>query len=199
MKRGSHQGGTHSPGSVPIRIVAFLGNPGREYVRTRHNVGWMVCDTLSARLGTDSWKEKFGARIAPAGAVVLVCPAGYMNRSGAPVQQALRFYSADAASLLVVHDDLETDFGVVAAAWNGGDRGHNGLRSISQHLGTREYWRLRVGIGRPPGRRDPARWVLERFDRDQEERLDEVLELAAGLTERSLANPVVTSDHIRQS
>src|ERR671933_379795 len=150
-------------------LVVGLGNPGREYARHRHNVGWMVVDELARRHG-GSWKGKFDGRVAEVRIdghrVGLLKPETYMNESGRSVSAAARFYKVPADSVLVVHDDGDLDVGRLQARLGGGLAGHNGLRSVAQHLGTPEFLRLRVGVGRPE-RGDPrplADFVLSNFE-----------------------------------
>jgi peptidyl-tRNA hydrolase, PTH1 family len=150
-------------------LVAGLGNPGREYARTRHNVGFMVCDELTRRHGT-SVRSKFSGELADAridGAhVALLKPQTFMNESGRSVGAALRFFKVPPQQLLVLHDEVDLDPGRLQVRLGGGLAGHNGLRSIAQHLGTQEFSRLRIGVGRPE-RGDPrpvADFVLSPFD-----------------------------------
>ncbi|MCD2192405.1 aminoacyl-tRNA hydrolase [Actinomycetospora endophytica] len=173
-------------------VVAGLGNPGADYDGTRHNVGFAVADVLAGRVGGRfSAHRKSGADVAEgrlAGRkAILVKPRGYMNLSGGPVANALRFFSVPADDLVVVHDDLDLDFGVVRLKRGGGEGGHNGLRSISKSLGTKDYLRVRFGIGRPPGRQDPADYVLKRWSSAERRELDVSLELAADAVEALLA------------
>lgn len=180
-----------APGSPGPVLVAGLGNPGAEYDGTRHNVGFAVADVLAARLGARfSAHRKSGADIAEGRLVgrkaILARPRGYMNLSGGPVTNALRFFSVPADDLVVVHDDLDLDFGVVRLKRGGGEGGHNGLRSISKSLGTRDYLRVRFGIGRPPGRQDPADYVLRRWSSIERKELDVSLEVAADAVEALL-------------
>ncbi len=150
-------------------LVAGLGNPGPEYARTRHNVGWMVVDEL-ARRHQGSWRSKFSGRLAEvrldSARVALVKPETYMNESGRSIAAAARFFQLPPGRLLVVHDDVDLDEGRLQARRGGGLAGHNGLRSIAQSLGSQEFLRLRIGVGRP-GRGDPrsvADYVLAPFD-----------------------------------
>ena len=150
-------------------LVAGLGNPGREYEATRHNVGWLVVDELAARHG-GSWRSKFSGRLAEARLddlrLALLKPETYMNESGRSIGAAARFFKAPAESLLVVHDDVDLEEGRLQTRLGGGLAGHNGLRSIAQALGTPDFLRLRIGVGRP-GRGDPrsvADYVLSEFD-----------------------------------
>ena len=150
-------------------LVAGLGNPGRRYAAHRHNVGHMVADELARRHGA-SWKEKFSGRVADVRMdghrLTVLKPETYMNESGRSVGAAVRFYKVPPESLLVVHDEIDFDPGRLQARLGGGLAGHNGLRSIAAHLGSPEFLRLRVGVGRP-GRgdpRDPADYVLSDFE-----------------------------------
>jgi PTH1 family peptidyl-tRNA hydrolase len=179
-----------SPTAGPV-LVAGLGNPGAEYDGTRHNVGFAVADVLAGRAGGRfSAHRKSGADVAEgrlAGRrTILAKPRGYMNLSGGPVTNALRFFSVPPEDLVVVHDDLDLEFGVVRLKRGGGEGGHNGLRSISKSLGTKDYLRVRFGIGRPPGRQDPADYVLKRWSSSERRELDVSLELAADAVEALL-------------
>ena len=149
-------------------LVAGLGNPGREYERTRHNLGWLVLDELARRHG-GSWRSKFSGSFAEVRLgdlrLGLLKPETYMNESGRAVGEAARFYKVEPEGLLVVHDDVDLEPGRLQARAGGGLAGHNGLRSLAQHLGSQEFDRLRIGVGRP-GRGDPrsvSDWVLSGF------------------------------------
>lgn len=155
-------------------LVVGLGNPGPKYAGNRHNVGRMVIDTLARRAGSTLTSHKARAHVAdarlgvlPGGApgprVVLAIPGTYMNLSGEPVSALLRFYGIDPERLLVVHDELDLPPNTLRLKRGGGEGGHNGLRSISSSIGTRDYVRLRVGVGRPPGRMEAADYVLRDF------------------------------------
>src|ERR671931_1981639 len=155
-------------GSSLDLLVVGLGNPGREYARNRHNVGWMVLDELARRHG-GSWRGKFSGQLAEirldGHKVALLKPETYMNESGRSVAAAARFFKVDPEALLVVHDDVDLEPGRIQARRGGGLAGHNGLRSLAQYLGTQEFLRLRIGVGRP-GRGDPrsvSDWVLSPF------------------------------------
>src|SRR5947199_9610394 len=161
------------PASTLDLLVAGLGNPGREYERTRHNVGWRVVDELARRHG-GSWRSKFSGSLAElrvdGSKLALLKPAAYMNESGPSVAAAARFFKVPAESLLVVHDDVDLEPGRLQARRGGGLAGHNGLRSLAQHLGTQDFLRLRIGVGRP-GRGDPrpvADWVLSPFAAEED-------------------------------
>jgi len=149
-------------------LVAGLGNPGREYARTRHNVGWLVVDELSRRSGA-GFRSKFSGRLAETrlgdARVALLEPETYMNESGRSIAAAARFFKVYPESILVVHDDVDLEEGRLQARLGGGLAGHNGLRSIAKELGTQEFLRLRIGVGRPE-RGDPrpvADFVLSPF------------------------------------
>ena len=150
-------------------LVAGLGNPGREYELTRHNVGWRVVDALAARHG-GSWRSKFSGRLSEVRIgglrVALVEPETFMNESGRSIGAAARFFKVEPGALLVVHDDVDLEEGRLQARLGGGLAGHNGLRSIAQTLGTQDFLRLRIGVGRPGrgDRRSVADYVLSGFD-----------------------------------
>jgi PTH1 family peptidyl-tRNA hydrolase len=172
-------------------LVVGLGNPGPEYAETRHNVGVRVVELLAARAGGGRFaKHKSNAdvlegRLAGRRAVFAV-PRTYMNVSGGPVAGLLRYYGVEPADLMVVHDDLDLGFGVVRLKQGGGEGGHNGLRSISGSIGTKDYLRVRFGIGRPPGRQDPADFVLKRFSGAERKELEFAVDLAADAAEALL-------------
>jgi peptidyl-tRNA hydrolase, PTH1 family len=154
-------------------LVVGLGNPGREYSSHRHNVGWMVVDELARRHGV-SWKGKFSGRLAElrldGHRVGLLKPETFMNESGRSVGAAARFYKLEPDAILVVHDEIDLEPGRLQARSGGGLAGHNGLRSIAAHLGSPDFLRLRVGVGRP-GRGDPRRpadYVLSDFVPDDD-------------------------------
>ena len=154
-------------------LVAGLGNPGREYERTRHNAGWLVVDELAGRHG-GSFRSKFSGRLAEQRIddlrVALLKPETFMNESGRSLGAAARFFKAEPGSVLVVHDDVDLEPGRLQARLGGGLAGHNGLRSISQALGTQDFLRLRIGVGRPGrgDRRSVADYVLAPFEADED-------------------------------
>ncbi|MFL5944623.1 MAG: aminoacyl-tRNA hydrolase [Gaiellaceae bacterium] len=167
-------------------LVVGLGNPGREYARHRHNAGWMVLDELARRHGA-AWKGKFNGQLAELRVdghrVALLKPETYMNESGRSVAAAARFYKLEPDAILVVHDEGDLDLGRLQARLGGGLAGHNGLRSIAQHLKTPEFMRLRIGVGRP-GRGDPrplADYVLSNFEPQDD--ADELVRRAADAVE----------------
>ncbi|MCF6744350.1 aminoacyl-tRNA hydrolase [Blastococcus sp. KM273128] len=183
-----------SPPSEGPFLVVGLGNPGPAYAGNRHNVGAMVLDELARRAGIRLAPGK-GARARAASGegrlagrrVVLAQPSTYMNESGGPVRGLLDYHKLPPEQLVVVHDELDIDYGVVRLKRGGGEGGHNGLRSITRSTGTREYLRVRVGIGRPPGRQDPADFVLRDFSATERKELDLLLVEAADATEALLA------------
>lgn len=150
-------------------LVAGLGNPGREYERTRHNVGWLVADELARRHG-GSFRGKFSGQLAETRLddlrLALLKPETYMNESGRSIGAARKFFKVEPGDLLVVHDDVDLDPGRLQARLGGGLAGHNGLRSIAQALGTNDFLRLRIGVGRPGrgDRRSVADYVLNAFE-----------------------------------
>ena len=167
-------------------LIAGLGNPGREYERTRHNVGWLVVDEL-ARRAAASFRSKFSGKLAETRLaeqrVILLEPETYMNESGRSIGPALAFYKVAPAELLVIHDDIDLEDGKLQARLGGGLAGHNGLKSIAQVLGTNEFLRLRIGVGRPGAgdRRSVADYVLSGFDPHVE--LDALVGRAADVAE----------------
>jgi peptidyl-tRNA hydrolase, PTH1 family len=169
-------------------LVVGLGNPGENYARTRHNLGFMVADLLAARVGGKFKAHKrSGAEVVTgrlAGhPVVLAKPRCYMNESGRQVGPLAKFYSVQAADIIVIHDELDIDFGRIRLKIGGGEGGHNGLRSVASALGTKDFLRVRVGIGRPPGRKDPATFVLENFTAAERPEVPTICEQAADATE----------------
>ena len=174
------------PASTLDLLVAGLGNPGREYERTRHNVGWLVADELARRHG-GSFRSKFSGKVAELRAgerrLAVLKPETYMNESGRSVGAAARFFKTPPEAVLLVHDDVDLAQGRLQARLGGGLAGHNGLRSIAQHLGTNDFLRLRIGVGRPE-RGDPrlvADYVLSEFE--PEEDSEELVARAANAVE----------------
>ena len=155
-------------------LIAGLGNPGQEHVRDRHNVGWMVVDELARRHGQPSFRSKFSGKLAETRVdgqrVALLKPETYMNESGRSIAAATRFFKVPLERVLVAHDDVDLETGRLQARLGGGLAGHNGLRSIAQSLGSPEFLRLRVGVGRPArgDRRDVAAYVLSPFEVDED-------------------------------
>jgi PTH1 family peptidyl-tRNA hydrolase len=177
-------------------LVVGLGNPGPEYAQTRHNVGQMVADELARRWsGSFSSLGRTNARVASirVGGVgpssvpaALAKPMSYMNVSGGPVSALAKYYGVAPADVMVIHDDLDIPFGVIRLKRGGGSGGHNGLKDVSKALGLPDYIRIRVGIGRPPGRQAPADFVLKPFSATERKELDLVVALAADAVEDAL-------------
>ena len=171
-------------------IVVGLGNPGARYARNRHNAGVMVLDELLERNGSSLKRHKSGCLVAEAnvgsGRAVLARPASFMNDSGRPVAELARWYRVPPERLVVVHDELDIPFGRVRVKAGGGTAGHNGLRSIAQHLGMKEFVRIRVGISRPRGGSDATGYVLSDFSPAERRELPVVIGLAADAAERVL-------------
>jgi PTH1 family peptidyl-tRNA hydrolase len=168
-------------------LLAGLGNPGPEYSGTRHNIGFAAIERLGAELGGTARRHKrahalvLETQIGNPGqstSVVLAQPLSFMNRSGGPIKALLDFYDIPVERLVIAHDDLDLDFDVLRVKFGGGDGGHNGLRSIRSALGTGEYARVRLGIGRPPGSQDPADYVLKPFSSAQRADLPDFLQRA---------------------
>ena len=171
-----------------LYLIAGLGNPGGEYARTRHNAGFLVLDSVAKRWSADwTYKEKFNARVARAerGArIALLCePQTYMNSSGEAVGAVARFYQIPAERLLIVLDDADLPLGQLRLRPGGSTGGHHGLESVEQHLGTTEYARLRVGIGRQSAAREITSYVLGRFSSTETTLLDKVLNVASDQVE----------------
>jgi PTH1 family peptidyl-tRNA hydrolase len=179
-----------------MKLVAGLGNPGREYLRTRHNVGFDVLDRLAEKQGL-SWRTGqpggLTTRWRGEGAdVLLVKPQTFMNLSGEAVGAACRFYKIETADLLIVTDDVNLPLGRLRARATGSEGGHNGLRSIAEHLGTTDYARLRVGVGRGDQRRDLADHVLSKFDPEEQAAIQDAIARAADAVECWVADGLST-------
>jgi PTH1 family peptidyl-tRNA hydrolase len=173
-----------------MRIVVGLGNPGREYAGTRHNVGFLVVDELARRVGADGWRKKFRAELSEGplpgggGKLLLVKPQTFMNLSGNAVGEVVRWYHTPIEHLLVVQDDLDLPFAELRLRQRGTAGGQKGVASIIGQLGTNEVARLKIGIGRGRGRTDPSDHVLSRFSREEEAELPFVIGAAADAVER---------------
>ncbi|MCT9931560.1 aminoacyl-tRNA hydrolase [Planotetraspora sp. A-T 1434] len=176
-----------TPVSAERWLVVGLGNPGPEYAGNRHNAGFMVLDELAARVGGRFKVHKSRAEVVEgrlAGApVVLAKPLSYMNLSGGPVKALADFYKVAPERVIVVHDELDIPYGALRAKVGGGDNGHNGLKSITKSLATKDYPRIRFGIGRPPGRMDPAAYVLKDFATAERKDLPFLVDRAADMAE----------------
>lgn len=191
----SHTSGVLDPTAGPVLVVG-LGNPGDRYAQTRHNIGHMVVDELADRNGQRFKTHKTQAAVAEyrqgiAGPkIVLAKPATYMNLSGKPIAALLKFFKIGAENLIVIHDELDIDFDTIRLKRGGGEGGHNGLKSTSQAVGTKDYLRVRSGIGRPPGRMAPADYVLRPFSTTEQQTLamhiDRIADAVESLIERGL-------------
>jgi PTH1 family peptidyl-tRNA hydrolase len=169
-------------------LVVGLGNPGPNYAKTRHNIGFMVADILAGRMSSNfKVHKRSGAEVATGHlggrSVVLAKPRVFMNESGRQVGPLANFYSVPPGDVIIVHDELDIDFGRIRLKLGGGEGGHNGLRSVASVFGTKNFQRVRIGIGRPPGRKDPAAYVLENFSTAERTELPTICEQAADATE----------------
>ncbi|MDX6234997.1 MAG: peptidyl-tRNA hydrolase, family [Nocardioidaceae bacterium] len=169
-------------------LVVGLGNPGPTYASTRHNVGYLVADVLAARAGGTWKKHKSGradvieGRLAGERAILGRCRS-YMNESGGPVSTLTKFYDVEPDHVVVIHDELDIDYGMLRVKLGGGDNGHNGLKSIRQSLGTGDFYRVRVGIGRPPGQQSVHDFVLKPYSAAERKDLPTYVEEAADAVE----------------
>jgi PTH1 family peptidyl-tRNA hydrolase len=169
-------------------LVVGLGNPGPNYAKTRHNLGFMVADILADRIGSGFKVHKRSGADVTTGrlggrSVVLAKPRTYMNESGRQVGPLANFYSVAPADVIILHDELDIDFGRIRLMFGGGAAGHNGLRSVSSALGTNDFHRVRIGVGRPPGRKPGATFVLENFAAAERPEVPTICEQAADATE----------------
>ncbi|GAA3068473.1 MULTISPECIES: aminoacyl-tRNA hydrolase [Actinomycetes] len=188
-------------------LIAGLGNPGPRYRHTRHNIGHMVLDELVDRMDAKYTRTKVGAQVVAArlGAggpkVVFAVSEGYMNTSGRPVRGLMDYFDIDPERLVVVHDEVDLDFGRLKLKRGGSEGGHNGLKSITQHLkGDRDYIRVRVGVSRPPGRMDTADYVLQKFSAEQAKDLPQVINRAADAVELIITDGLTaTQNTVHQS
>ncbi|MEU7926248.1 aminoacyl-tRNA hydrolase [Micromonospora sp. NPDC049801] len=184
-------------------LVVGLGNPGREYAGNRHNVGFMVAELLAGRVGARFGRHKRAVAEVAEGRLgfggpklVLVKPLTYMNLSGGPVAALSQFYKVPPAQVVAVHDELDIEFGQVRIKFGGGEGGHNGLRSMSKSLGTKDYVRVRFGVGRPPGRQDPADYVLSDFGAAERKELDFLVDRAADVVESVIVKGVEPTQNL---
>ena len=176
---------------TPIRLVVGLGNPGQDYDKTRHNAGFMTIDELANEFGANYWKNEEGALVAHVShknitgeieELMLAKPQSYMNSSGGPVSKLLRAYKLTPANLLVIHDDMDLEPESIRIKVGGGNAGHNGLKSIQAKLDTKEYTRVRIGIGHPSGKKPVIDFVLQRAKGKKFEGFEATCELAARAT-----------------
>lgn len=180
-------------------LIIGLGNPGAEYAHNRHNVGQMVLDELGGRLGGGFKSHKSRAQVLEGRLgiggprMVLAKPLSYMNVSGGPVSALARFYDIDPGHVIAVHDEIDIPFNTVKLKLGGGEGGHNGLRDISKALATKDYLRVRVGVGRPPGRMDTADYVLRDFSSAEKKELPFLLDSAADAVEVLVRGGLLTA------
>lgn len=191
-----------------IRMVAGLGNPGDEYAQTRHNAGFKAIDELARQANVTYWKNQAGAEVASIQVndaeaeggkreVILVKPQSYMNTSGGPISKLCAQYKVSVEELLVIHDELDIPAGDVRIKVGGGHAGHNGLRSIIDKMGSRDFSRVRVGIGNPPGRMPVADFVLKQLRSREAEEFDEATARAAEAAATALTRGVIFArDHV---
>jgi PTH1 family peptidyl-tRNA hydrolase len=172
-------------------LVVGLGNPGDEYAATRHNVGQMVIDHLAKRHNvklsthksrTDIAAYKLGVGV-DAHSIILAKSKSYMNESGGPIKALASFYSVEPAKIIVLHDELDIPYAAIRTKVAGGDNGHNGLKSMTSSFGTADYFRVRLGIGRPMGQQDPGDFVLKQFSKEEKKTLDEFIDRGADCVE----------------
>ena len=169
-----------------MKLLAGLGNPGKKYEGSRHNIGFRLIDRLAERHGAKLGKRKFRSHLWQGlfrrddseAAILLLKPQTYMNLSGSALREAADYYDIRPEDIIVVHDDLDLPFGKLRIRARGGDSGQRGVRSIIEAMGTDVFFRLRLGVGRPPVRVSPEDFVLQSFLRDEEERLPEILDRA---------------------
>ncbi|MCR1784143.1 aminoacyl-tRNA hydrolase [Nocardioides carbamazepini] len=184
--------------SADVWLVVGLGNPGPSYAGHRHNIGYLVVEELARRMGSGFRAHKSGradvveGRLGPLGAgtprVVLAKPRSYMNESGGPVKALATFYKVPAERVIAIHDELDIDFGTLRIKKGGGDNGHNGLKSMRSSLGTGDFFRVRAGIGRPPGRQDVADFVLSNYATKERKELPFQVDSAADAVESLIAD-----------
>lgn len=183
-----------------VRIVCGLGNPGADYELTRHNAGFAVVDVLAERFGVRYWKSKGGCDVATIKThygletreVILAKPQSYMNTSGGPLSKLARAHKVSPAEILVVHDEVDLPQGRIQVKWGGGLNAHNGLRSIADKLGTRDFSRVRCGIGRPPGKMSVADYTLRKLKGNFAEEFLVMAQEAADVVETCLSDGVAS-------
>ena len=178
----------------PVRVVVGLRNPGPDYHGTRHNVGYEVVERVLGRAGETLGKAPSRLRVLAAQVgvardrVLYLAPNTFVNESGGPVRAALDYYGVETGSMLVIHDDIDLAFGRLRVQVAGGSGGHNGIRSVEKSLGTKDFTRLKVGVGRPPGSMDPANFVLRPFTKLERPEVDLIVEDAADVVELWLSD-----------
>ncbi|MET4136522.1 aminoacyl-tRNA hydrolase [Pseudarthrobacter sp. PvP090] len=180
-------------------LIVGLGNPGAEYAHNRHNVGQMVLDELASRIGSGFKSHKSRAQVLEGRLgiggprVVLAKPLSYMNVSGGPVSALSKFYDIEPGHVIAVHDEIDIPFNTVKLKLGGGEGGHNGLRDISKALATKDYLRVRVGVGRPPGRMDTADFVLKDFSGSEKKDLPFLIDTAADAVDSLVRNGLLAA------
>ncbi|WP_265523729.1 aminoacyl-tRNA hydrolase [Oerskovia flava] len=195
---------TSTSASDSLWLVVGLGNPGPSYAGNRHNVGHMALDALATRAGARFSAHRARAAVAearigvlpggrPGPRVILAKPATYMNVSGGPVAGLSQYFGVEPGNVIVVHDEVDIPFGTVKLKSGGGEGGHNGLRDITKALGTRDYVRVRTGVGRPPGRMDTADYVLKDFSGAERKELPFLLDDAADAVEMVLTDGLLAA------
>ena len=181
-------------------LIVGLGNPGPKYAGNRHNIGAMVIERMAADGGTSLRAHKAGAlaaQVQVAGKkAIIATPTSYMNESGGPVVGLLRFFKVPLEQLIVIHDELDIDFATLRLKRGGGEGGHNGLRSITKSTGSKDYLRVRVGIGRPPGRMDAAAYVLKDFNATERKELDFLIPDAAEAVELLMTKGLTDTQNV---
>ena len=167
-----------------MKLIVGLGNPGSEYINNRHNLGFMALDSLSAHYQFEDWKSKFdgmfSSKVLGSEKIILVKPQTYMNLSGFCVAKFKQFYKVNDDDIFVIYDDIDLSFGDKRLKQGGGDAGHKGVRSISQHLGNKNFYRIRIGVGRPKEKKDVSSFVLSNFSKTE---VDGVKPIIKGLCE----------------
>lgn len=168
----------------PTWVVVGLGNPGPEYARTRHNIGYRVVDELATQMRVNLTRHRrsnadTADTLVESGRIILMKSRTFMNESGGPVSGVVKYANVAPTNIVVIHDELDIPFGVIRIKAGGGDGGHNGIKSIKKSLGSGDFYRVRVGIGRPPGRQDPADFVLKPFNSSERVEVDAVIASAA--------------------
>jgi PTH1 family peptidyl-tRNA hydrolase len=176
-----------------VRLIVGLRNPGAEYEGTRHNLGYEVLRAVARRVDGKLKRGPLRVRSevasVPASRVILASPNTFMNDSGRAVVSLRSYYKVPDEDLLVLHDDIDLGFGRLRLQKAGGSGGHNGIRSLERHLGTKDFWRLKLGVGRPPGNQDPAEHVLKRFSKSERTEVDLLVDDAADVVMRWLEDP----------
>lgn len=187
-------------------LIVGLGNPGPRYAGNRHNVGAMVVEHLAKQAGTNLRAHKARAAAAeirlgtvggvPGPKAIIAVPSSYMNESGGPVSVLMKFFKVPPQQLIVIHDELDIDFGQIRLKFGGGEGGHNGLRSITKSLGTKDYLRVRMGIGRPPGRMEVSDFVLKDFSPSERKELEFMVPNGADATETLVHRGLVDAQNV---